>query len=109
MVFENIKITISPSLYNEIYEYCKLNGLDFNKYIEKLLKKAFLVDKYGEAPSVLVSKAKPDEKEVNIEVVEQKTIDTIVVEIPSEENKPTQILVEEEKKEEKKTNRRKLS
>lgn len=41
---------IETKLYNEIKEYCKLNNLKANIFINELLKKAFMREKYGEAP-----------------------------------------------------------
>lgn len=41
---------IDKKLYGEIKEYCKLNGIKPSEYINGLLKKAFMEDKYGIAP-----------------------------------------------------------
>ena len=41
---------IETKLHNEIKEYCKLNNLKVNIFINELLKKAFMREKYGEAP-----------------------------------------------------------
>ena len=41
---------IDKKLYEEIKEYCKLNGLKPSEYVNALLKKAFMEDKYGAAP-----------------------------------------------------------
>lgn len=41
---------IETKLHNEIKEYCKLNNLKINVFINELLKKAFMREKYGEAP-----------------------------------------------------------
>lgn len=43
-------VEIENKLYSEIKEYCKLNGLVIKDFINKLLKKAFTVEKYGEKP-----------------------------------------------------------
>lgn len=43
-------IKISDSLYKELSGYCKLNSLQINDYAEKLLKEAFLKEKYGDIP-----------------------------------------------------------
>lgn len=53
---------IDKILYKEIKEYCDLNGLNTKDYIHNLLKKAFVADKYGERPGILVFKQ--DKKEV---------------------------------------------
>ena len=41
---------LDTKLHNEIKEYCKLNDLKVNSFINELLKKAFMREKYGEAP-----------------------------------------------------------
>jgi hypothetical protein len=60
---------VDKKLYEEIKEYCTLNGLKPKEYINDLLKKAFMEDKYGNKPfmtnkirveSVLVKADEPD-------------------------------------------------
>ena len=41
---------IDKKLHEEIKEYCKLNGLKTAEYVNSLLKKAFMLDKYGVSP-----------------------------------------------------------
>lgn len=41
---------IDKKLYESIKEYCKLNGIKPGEYINSLLKKAFMEDKYGVSP-----------------------------------------------------------
>ena len=41
---------IDKVLYNEINAYCKENKLNTRAFIHKLLKEAFMKEKYGEAP-----------------------------------------------------------
>lgn len=41
---------LDKTLYNEINEYCKLNDLKPREFIHKILKEAFLKEKYGESP-----------------------------------------------------------
>jgi hypothetical protein len=41
---------LDKNLYNEINEYCKLNGIKTRDFVHKLLKDAFLKEKYGETP-----------------------------------------------------------
>ena len=45
-------ISISSKLYNDIKNYCALNELKVNTFVEELLRKAFNVEKFGEAPFV---------------------------------------------------------
>ena len=41
---------IDKELYKDIKEYCDLNGIKAKEYINTLLRKAFMQDKYGERP-----------------------------------------------------------
>lgn len=41
---------IDKKLYNEINEFCKLNGLKTRDFIHKILKEGFMREKYGESP-----------------------------------------------------------
>lgn len=41
---------IDKKLHDEIKAYCKLNGLKMNEYINKLLRNAFNIDRYGISP-----------------------------------------------------------
>lgn len=45
-----IHISISEKLYNDIKEYCKLNNLKINVFINELLSKSFIIEKHGESP-----------------------------------------------------------
>lgn len=69
---------IDKSLYNEIKAYCEINGLNTREYIHRLLKKAFMVDKYGEVPMIF-NKKEPEpiieEKIEKIVVSEEKNIE----------------------------------
>lgn len=41
---------IDKKLHDDIKAYCKLNGLKMNEYINKLLRNAFNIDRYGISP-----------------------------------------------------------
>jgi len=43
-------IDIENKLHNDIKEYCRMNGLVMKDFVNKLLKKSFTVEKYGETP-----------------------------------------------------------
>ena len=47
---EKHTISISGKLYNEIKEYCTLNELKLNFFVETLLSKAFRIEKFGATP-----------------------------------------------------------
>lgn len=43
-------IEIDKKLHKDIKEYCQLNGLVMKDFVNKLLKKAFMMEKYGDKP-----------------------------------------------------------
>lgn len=43
-------IELDKKLHKDIKEYCQLNGLVMRDFVNKLLKKAFMVEKYGDKP-----------------------------------------------------------
>lgn len=49
---------IDKNLKRDIENYCILNGLNVDIFINKLLKKAFLVEKYGDKPNIFNTSAK---------------------------------------------------
>lgn len=65
---------IDKQIYNEINEYCKLNNLKTRDFIHKLLKEAFLKEKYGDSPFAFNKKTENivKETEPTIEVKEEK-------------------------------------
>lgn len=75
---EKHNISISERLYNNIKEYCKLNELKLNVFVEELIQKSFNVEKFGDAPFAKQEKPEsPPKKEpviVNEYVKELETI-----------------------------------
>lgn len=53
-------VNINEGLYKDIREYCKLNKLTVSVFINDLLKKSFMVEKYDDAPPFF--KKKQEEK-----------------------------------------------
>ena len=43
-------VEIDKKLYQEIKDYCKLNDLVIKDFVNKLLRKALTVEKYGDKP-----------------------------------------------------------
>lgn len=43
-------VEIDKKLYQDIKDYCKVNNLVIKDFVNKLLRKAFTVEKYGEKP-----------------------------------------------------------
>ena len=61
---------IDKTLYNEINDYCKENGLKTRNFIHKILQEAFLREKYGDKPFFSFSiKSVPIENETIAERV----------------------------------------
>ena len=103
-------VEIEQKLYNDIKQYCKLNGLVIKDFVNKLLKKAFTVEKYGEKPfsaNEVVSVPYVPTLEVTLEkpadlppITNEKVIEKFT--------RPTEDIVTEEIKEVKKNKKRKL-
>lgn len=47
-----VLMQLDKQIYEEINEYCKINGLKTRDFIHKLLKEAFMKEKYGNAPFI---------------------------------------------------------
>lgn len=43
-------ILINENLYHDIKEYCQINDLKFGDFVDDLIRKSFMVEKYGDAP-----------------------------------------------------------
>jgi hypothetical protein len=58
---------INSELYSEITSYCDLNEIkDVDGFISGLLKKAFLIEKYGAAPPITVKPVLPVKEEPTV-------------------------------------------
>lgn len=68
---------IDKKIYNDINEYCKLNGLKTRDFIYKILKEGFLKEKYGDKPFFMQEKKIEIEKTSKAEeIVETKQEET---------------------------------
>jgi hypothetical protein len=56
--FKSVQITDS-NLYNEICNYCKVNGLKIGSFITDMLRKQFIVEQYGDTPFGEIGPIKP--------------------------------------------------
>jgi hypothetical protein len=113
-IFAKIKILymieIDKKLHKDIKEYCQLNGIVMKDFVNKLLKKAFMVEKYGEKPftsNEVVSIPYVSNLEVTLEgpadlppITNEKVLEKFT--------KPTEEIITEEIKEIKKSKKRKL-
>ena len=83
---------IDKKLHDDIKAYCKLNGLKMTEYVNKLLRQAFNVDKYGISP---FSQAPIETTTQNTPIVENEKVKPVDVEVKKEE-KETVINTEED-------------
>jgi hypothetical protein len=90
-------LNVKKGLYNDIKLYCEANDItDIDLFCNKLLEKAFLTEKYGDKPGIVIK------KEVK---VEEKVVYNPENILPLPEPKVEEIRVEEKpKKEPKKVN-----
>ena len=65
---EKHSILIDGQLYEELKKFCQLNNFKLTSYVDHLLRDAFMIDKYGDAPFVNYK------KEVNQQPIKQITI-----------------------------------
>ena len=59
---EKHSVSISDRLYSELKEYCQLNDLKLNIFVEDLIRSAFNVERYGETPFSLNKDETPSPK-----------------------------------------------
>lgn len=55
---------IQQKLLKDIKSYCEINNIDVNNFINTILKKAFLIEKYGETPNILKQNNKKIGKQI---------------------------------------------
>lgn len=73
-------IELDKRLHKDIKEYCQLNGLVMKDFVNKLLKKAFTIEKYGDKPF-----AEPKMSNLEKEAIEKiKDIVECQVDLPIE-------------------------
>lgn len=93
-----MQIEIKDKLYKDILGYCQANDLDIDVFINNLLKKGLMLEKYGERPAVF------DKYEQNDKVNEPVTI--IIDEPKPAVAEEVAEIIEEGPKEVKKTHRK---
>lgn len=47
---EKHSVSIDAKLYQDIKEYCQLNSLKLNRFVNEMINKQFMIEKYGDAP-----------------------------------------------------------
>lgn len=90
-------VNIEDKLYEDIREYCKLNKLTISVFVNDLLKKNFMVEKYDDAPPFF-KKRKQEEDAIHEDFSVDYTIDQNEGK-KKEYVKPEVISVEEKKEE----------
>ena len=81
-------VTIKDRLFKDIQSYCSINDLDIETYINDMLKKSFMIEKYGEKPCVkpVKKETEPKKEPIKKETVEKpKTKPTQIVKIREED------------------------
>ena len=68
------QVEIDEKLYNDIKVYCSLNALKIKAFVNELLKKAFIIEKYGETPFSL-PQLHNDEQKIAEEKLESNKTD----------------------------------
>ena len=76
-------VAINEDLYNEIYEYCKLNKITVKDFSEKALKDALMLEKYGDIPFGNFKETPKEKEPEHIVAVdpandESKTVVTVI-------------------------------
>lgn len=100
---------IQSKLLEEIEQYCKANNIeDIEKFVNKMLRNGFNIEKYGEKPPWFDSKPKEEVKTIAEELIpvqelERPTGVSILSSMDIIEEKPSEIEVEPEKEETSKT------
>lgn len=83
-------VTIKDRLFKDIQSYCSINGLDIETYINDILKKSFMIEKYGEKPCVKSVKEKTEPINEPKKEIINEPIKTKIVE--NQKTKPIQIV-----------------
>lgn len=68
-------VNIEDKLYHDIREYCRLNKLTISVFVNDLLKKNFMVEKYDDAPPFF-KKKKPEIETVQVDLEKVKEAKT---------------------------------
>ena len=87
-------VNIEDKLYLDIKEYCRLNKLTISVFVNDLLRKGFMVEKYDDAPPFFKKKNEPGEVSVTIPSTEKVTISYEAMDRMREELSPKQFELE---------------
>ena len=87
-------VNIEDKLYLDIKEYCRLNKLTISVFVNDLLRKGFMVEKYDDAPPFFKKKNESSEVSVTIPSTEKVTISYEAMDKIREELSPEQFELE---------------
>jgi hypothetical protein len=70
---------VSKQLLSEIEEYCKLNNVDVEELVNKMLQQGFTIEKFGSTPDGMEREPiiKEVEKIVEVEVIKEVPVEVI--------------------------------
>ena len=88
--FHNIRI--SNDLYNDIKDYCTINNLKINVFVNDLLEKSLKREIYGDIPAIFTVPIKTEEKKVA--PVQIESIESAVTEVTKITESKTEIYAE---------------
>ena len=89
---EKRSVSIDASLYNEIKCYCEANNLKTNETIESWLRDKFIIEKWGEIPSIFLTQEELDTKPIKVITTKKETkLETETNSIPNTEVTVTQL------------------
>lgn len=86
-------IRIDEDVYDEISEYCKLNGLNVSSFCNGILKNAIKVEKYGDIPfgkvkNITIQQNKPAEETEKPSLIKIESTKPVETNTESTENEP---------------------
>lgn len=87
-------VNIEDKLYLDIKEYCRLNKLTISVFVNDLLRKGFMVEKYDDAPPFFKKKNESSEASVTLPSTEKVTISYEAMDRMREELSPEQFELE---------------
>lgn len=73
---EKHSILIDGQLYEELKKFCQLNNFKLTAYVDHLLRDAFMIDKYGDAPFVNYKKEVSQQPIKQIKISEEPIDET---------------------------------
>lgn len=80
---------IDKKLKKDIEDYCSLNNINVDDFINKILKKSFLLEKYGDKPNIFKKKEEKVVRYLFHYEYEKKEVDITTTIETEEENKKT--------------------